>query len=364
MQTRTQTHTRQRAAAHIALAPFFANDDLLSLVILECLPAATLPAVCKQWRRLADSERIWKRKCVESFPATAHLVGVTNVKHLFARLSGYSIPAPTKPKPALPPGLSEYQFLVKLTAGDEVLLDTCLSGHDGASAATWTSLEHQRVVWPVTLPHTAVRGLADAVRTDSVGVDAVEDCFTTKLGEVLDAVAGRESAPWHVSVTTFRAADQRCELLMTGGCREDSQPSDRSFLELGSPVLELGSPYSSEMNAGHSLDAFNLRQRGFKIVAPYGFAWFVPGDGGEDDDDYLCYSPYLWFQVTLVPCLRASGAVEWDLELALECDGPKADDGELWEWDGSYLEGCVQHSIFLRGLNEQAITQGIRLLSG
>ena len=59
MQTR---HGRRQQAALLAMEPFFTNNDLLSLVIKEALPAAALPAVCKQWRALAGAEWIWKSK--------------------------------------------------------------------------------------------------------------------------------------------------------------------------------------------------------------------------------------------------------------------------------------------------------------
>ena len=347
-----KTRKRQEAAL-LAIRPVFANDDLLSLIIEDALPAAALHAVCKQWRALADAEWVWKSKCAERFPATAGLVGVTSYKDLFARLSGHYVQAPAKP--ALPPGLGEYQFLVRLTAGDEVLLETCLSGGDSGSqpALPWmTSLEHRRVVWPVTLPDTAVKGLADAMGADSMV--AAEDLVVTKLGEVLDAVAEREpgEAPWRVSVTTFRAADQRCEVLLTGGYKEEQgQPSDRI---VGFQALELGDPFSYEGNAGCSLDAFDLRQRGFEIADTSGSLWFVPND--HDYEDY-CEPPRLFFQVSLQPRLRSSGSIEWELELDLECDGPAVGEGGLWEWDGSYLGGSVQHCIFLEGLNEKAATR-------
>ena len=324
--------------------------DLLSL-----LPAAALHAVCKQWRALADAEWVWKSKCVERFPATAGLVGVTNYKDLFARLSGHTVhPAANLAFQPLPPGLGEYQFLVRLTAGDEVLLETCLNGGDAGSQPVFpwmSSEEHRRVIWPVTLPDTTVKGLAAAMRADSM-VDA-EDLSVTKLGEALDAVAERESgeAPWRVSVTTFRAANQRCEVLLTGGYMEEQgPPSDR---KVGFQALELGDPY--EGNAGCSLDAFDLRQRGFVEIADCsGSQWFVPNDHDYVYDDY-CDTPRLFFQVVLQPHLRSSGSIEWELELNLECDGPAATEGGLWEWNGTYLAGSVQHSIFLEGLNQKAV---------
>lgn len=353
-----QTRTRQRAATGFAMQPFFANDDLLSLVIVEALPAAALHAVCKQWRRLADTDRVWRSKCLEHFPATADLVGVTSYKHLFARLSGHSMPVVSKL--VLPPQLGDYQFLVRLTAGDEVLLNACLSGHDASSqpAFPWTtSSEHRRVFWPVKLPDAAVQGLADAIGADSMGSLVEMHPLATMVGKVLDAAAGREpdEAPLHVNVTTFRAADQRCELLMTAGCREDSPPSDRI---VGFQALELGdgfsfselSPLLGSRNAGRSLDAFGLYERGIAIVDSSGSEWFVPED---DDFDVDCYTPSLGFQVTLLPHLGSSGSVEWELELDLECDGPAT--GEDGLWSGSYLGGSVQHHIFLRGLNEEAI---------
>jgi hypothetical protein len=372
-----QTRQGRQQAALLAMKAFFTNDDLLSLVINDALPAAGAPpcacvhvtcavahaltccrpfpaaalhAVCKQWRALADSEWVWKSKCVERFPATAGLVGVTNYKDLFARLSGHTVHAPAKP--AVPPGLGEYQFLVRLTAGDEVMLETCLTGGDTGSQpkVPWmTSLEHRRVVWPVTLPDTAVKGLADAMHADSM--DAAEDLEVTKLGEVLDAVAERESgeAPWCVSVATFRAADQRCEVLLAGGIREEWPPSEQG---VGSQGLAFGDPYAREGNAGCSLDAFDLRQRGFEIATYSGDAWFVSDDNEYED---YCYEPRLFFQVILLPHLRSSGSIEWELALDLECDGPAAAEDGL-AWDGVYLGGSVQHCIFLEGLNEKAVS--------
>ena len=355
MQTR---HGRRQQAALLAMEPFFTNNDLLSLVIKEALPAAALPAVCKQWRALAGAEWIWKSKCVERFPATAGLVGVSSYKDLLARLSGHTVHVAAQPaSQPLPPGLGEYQFLVRLTAGDEVLLDTCLSGAGAGSQPTFswmTSLEHRRVLWPVALPGTAVMGLAEAMRADSLV--AAEELSVTLLGAVLDAVAERESgqAPWRVSVTTFRAADQRCEVLLTGSCREALEqgyvPSDRV---VGFQGLELTSdPDSFEGNAGCALDAFALRQRGIEIADFAGSAWFVPNENVYDED--YCERPRLFYQVTLLPHLRSSGSIEWELELDLECDGPAA--GEDWLWNGAYLGGSVQHRVFLEGLNEKAAT--------
>ena len=356
MAMQTPRHGRQQAAL-LAMEPFFTNSDLLSLVIKEALPAAALHAVCKQWRALADAEWVWKSKCVERFPATAGLVGVSSYKDLLARLSGHTVHVAAQTAQPLPPGLGEYQFLVRLTAGEEVLLDTCLSGADAASQPTFswmTSLEHRRVLWPVALPCTAVMGLAEALRADSLV--AAEEFSVTVLGAVLDAVAERESgeAPWRVSVTTFRAADQRCEVLLAGGCREVLEqgypPSDRV---VGFQGLELTSdPDSCDGNAGCSLDAFALRQRGIEIADSAGSAWFVPNDNVYDED--YCEPSRLFYQVTLLPHLRSSGSIGWELELDLECDGPAA--GEDGLWNGAYLGGSVQHCVFLEGLNEKAVT--------
>ena len=344
--------------ASIAMKPFFANDDLLSLVISKALPAVAPHAVCKQWRDLADAEMVWKGKCIEWFPATADLAGVTNYKVLFARPSGHSL-VHALAKPAQPPQLGEYQFLVRLTAGDEVLVDACLSGHDAASqpAFPWmTSLEHRRVFWPVKLPDAAVPGLVNAMgRADE------DDLVPTNVGQVLDAVGARGAregpwlpgqGPWRVSVTTFRAADQRCELLMTSGCMDQYyQPEEGA----GDAIM-LGNPncYSSEKNAGRSLDAFELRERGFKIANPSGVEWFVQ-DVYDDEAEECDYNASLKFYVSLMPRLDStSGTIEWELELDLQCDGPSM--GEDGSWDGGFLElRPVQHSIFLLGLDEAAL---------
>ena len=75
-----------------------------------------------------------------------------------------------------------------------------------------------------------------------------------------------------------------------------------------------------------------------------------------DDQDHVdcCEPPRLFFQVSLLPCLRSSGSIKRELELNLECDGPAVGEGGLWEWDGSYLAGSVQYCIFIEGLNEKA----------
>ena len=136
-------------------------------------------------------------------------------------------------------------------------------------------------------------------------------------------------------------------MLLTGGYMEEQgPPSDRI---VGFQALELGDPY--EGNAGCSLDAFDLRQRGLEIADCSGSQWFVPND--HDYVDY-CDTPRLFFQVILQPHLRSSGSIEWELELNLECDGPAAMEDGLWEWNGTYLGGSVQHSIFLEGLDEKA----------
>ena len=140
-------------------------------------------------------------------------------------------------------------------------------------------------------------------------------------------------------------------MLLAGGIREEWPPSEQG---VGSQGLAFGDPYAREGNAGCSLDAFDLRQRGFEIATYSGDAWFVSDDNEYED---YCYEPRLFFQVILLPHLRSSGSIEWELALDLECDGPAAaEDGLAWAWNGAYLGGSVQHCIFLEGLNEKAVS--------
>ena len=58
----------------------------------------------------------------------------------------------------------------------------------------------------------------------------------------------------------------------------------------------------------------------------------------------------------MMPRLRTPGTIEWELELTLDCDGPAARDDGIWGWAlHSWLNGNVQHCIFLRGLIEDAL---------
>ena len=120
-------------------------------------------------------------------------------------------------------------------------------------------------------------------------------------------------------------------------------------------AIMLGDPNSAEKNAGRSLDTFELRERGFKIANSSGVEWFVP-DVYDDEAEHCDAS--LKFYVSLMPRLDStSGAIEWELELDLECDGPGM--GEDGSWDGGFPDlRPVQHSIFLLGLDEAALAEG------
>lgn len=100
------------------------DDDLLALVLMALSwtggPTGLLAAgaVCRRWNDAADSNHLWRELCRRDYPAAASLSAVASFQSVYARLA-----RPTQRR--RPPPLEQYQFLVRICAGDAVLLDVC-----------------------------------------------------------------------------------------------------------------------------------------------------------------------------------------------------------------------------------------------
>ena len=99
-------------------------------------------------------------------------------------------------------------------------------------------------------------------------------------------------------------------------------------------AIMLGDPNSAEKNAGRSLDTFELRERGFKIANSSGVEWFVP-DVYDDEAEHCDASlKFLLCESDAAPRFNVGGAIEWELELDLECDGPGMGEDGSWDHGG------------------------------
>ena len=168
---------------------------------LSARSVVTAGLTCRRWHDATEAEHVWREMCHRSFPGTGSLAGVTSYKKLYARLA-YPRGSPHRRHPQL----EEYQFLVRISEGATILLDTCLSGSDcvAVERRPWmTSMEHRFVAWRVMLLPVAVPKAAMESRE--------------ALVEFLDALAKRDENCWRTSVTAFRAAVQRCQLLLNSG---------------------------------------------------------------------------------------------------------------------------------------------------
>ena len=282
--------TRAQHAAPVqsidGAAQVFANDDLLSLI---CACALASPGwwrvqlTCKRWRAAADAEQLWRDICHRHFPATVRLLGVTSHKAVFAQLHGGKVftPAGTKPSLQQQPQLDEYQFHVRLVAGDVVLLDQVLNGRDAASKPTpsYPMLPtHRRIVWPVAVSDLAVPAKCsqDADRTALV---RHLDMLATRHERRDTALEAEGQMPWHVMVDTFRASDQRCGHMMSDGDVDGCMPSDATDYSPGWERLEFTSNSrkndnrsSKRSRALHHLDANMLKMEGIVLRASGGEA--------------------------------------------------------------------------------------------
>ena len=93
------------------------------------------------------------------------------------------------------------------------------------------------------------------------------------------------------------------------------------------------------------IDAVKFVSNGTVLKDPNGDRFYVSAD--EEDEG----PPRITFKVFLMPRFKARQDVEWELELALECNGPEANVDNT-QWTGTYIAGSLQHDLFLRALDE------------
>ena len=370
--------------------PRDALDDVLPLIIfvddrIKARWLLDVGSVCHRWHAIADSNDTWRDVCWRKSPASVSLMGVTSYKRLHCALSatqGYiarnrgerqanyaqigsearsNAPTADVHRPAL----EEYQFIVDLFEGETRLMSTCLRGQDvlatppepGASAV------HRTIAWGLALdegtPPTAALQSDDHL---SAWLDEVAGRTLYTFEELFNLPGSRDhndqrhwervgtsqvfrkqtADAWRLSITAFRARDQRCcRLLRSSVTNED--PS-RSFFP-GFAALEFGQGYVDEVNAACPLlDARRLsEEEGITLTDCIGQPWFV-----NDKDD----PAQIFFQATLRPQWLAPGKADWRVEFDLVCDGPSVNPNDPARSDGGLLLGSLQHDLFCRALDE------------
>ena len=215
-----------------SVSVILSDGDLLALIFLRLHTITELGCVaqcCRLWRSSSSSNQVWQSFVYAAFPSTRDLVGVHSYKALHARLKGFD---PTR----IASKLANYQFMIVLLYEGHTVLQVTLQGGaatmqepeqpndklremhiagESYHVPIWNLDANMDLAW---LSNTRAEAMNDAaipyerLKEDVLSfLDASHDDYEVGTKLVL-------------SITAFRASDQRTTLLMHSSLDTASVP--------------------------------------------------------------------------------------------------------------------------------------------
>ena len=202
------------------------NPDLLVLIFSRLRTTTELGRAaqcCRLWRTSSASNDVWRPVVFAAFPATRGLIGVQSYKALHARMNGFD------PK-RVETTLDDYQFMIQLQYEGRTVLQATVQG---SAAIKRESDEDDNDALEMHIPGESydipaweldaemdLSWLADThvEQLDEDNLGTYEQC-SADICSFLDAAYDEPEVGFklELTVTAFRASDQRTAVLMKTG---------------------------------------------------------------------------------------------------------------------------------------------------